>query len=1150
MTIPTQNAIIDNSCDILSMRNVLRSYLSEPNFSELRIATGYWDLPGLTLIYDELSAFLSREGTLFYLLIGSDPIVRTYQLRNPISKGHFPGDYIRRDIHTLEVREEYQCVVELLIRYMDETQNGAKIKVRLCKRDGEGDSQFLHAKCYLFMGRTSAGIIGSSNFTKKGLEDNAELNYLETNSQIITAEVKDGNPYKGHKQWFDEKWAEAEDWNAELLEELLQSPNRPAAPMETPLADVLTPYESYIRLLGDRFGTLADSNIETLLRSYLPQDIRPLQYQLDAAALCYQIMHQHGGFLLGDVVGLGKTIVGVLLLKYYLEVAEQEGRDKKALLIVPPAIKSSWVEKIEQFDKGRTDAILPCVDFITTGSIGKLMEGDEYEEDTTGDFDGELKHTDYGLILIDESHNFRNNGTQMYEALDSLIEEIGLKKGVYPYIGLISATIQNNSPEDIRNQIYLFQRKPNESTLSVEGHNLEHFFAGVCQRYRTIINQHPTGIDEINANRKALIFLSEEIHNKVLAELLVRRTRTDVKKDYHENLYFPEIVGPTKLEYQLNGRLSRLFYDTMALIAPTPEDLQNEQKGIVYMRYRATEYLNKELQMRYSGKNMNPEKSSSRLARIMQILLVKRLESSFTAFRESLENLQRYSRNMLQMWEDDCIFICPQIDVNAELNVTAKQKKNANYTMALCYDDIRAKIKRLDKGGRNNKHQNAEYRRSDFNPKYYELLCKDICYIDELVNRWKDERSDPKLMRFNRAIYEVLFDKEKNASQKLVVFSEAIATAKEVANILIDAGKRVLTITADNRDEEETNIRANFDANYTDGEQRDDYDAIVTTEVLAEGVNLHRANTILNYDTPWNSTRLIQRIGRVNRIGSKADKVYVYNFYPSAEGDGEINLVQRAYTKLQSFHTLFGEDNRIFSEEEELSEVDYKKLLDGQETPYTKYIAQLQEYKKTHSERFEQIMAVPAPITTSWKADNNETLFVIKNTGSRAGSTYIQVEGEKGVILSCLEMLQHSECSEETKPIEATISEEQQNIAIHTYQMYMSKIYKVAANSNKNIENAKLFIRTQIASKNLSKGAKEKLNIASRIIGKGDIALAKKLVALSKQISEQSLFETTDEQKMERVNAVIEKELQSLNQDMVKRYGEPYIYWSINKINN
>ena len=457
----------------------------------------------------------------------------------------------------------------------------------------------------------------------------------------------------------------------------------------------------------------------------------------------------------------------------------------------------------------------------------------------------------------------------------------------------------------------------------------------------------------------------------------------------------------------------------------------------------------------------------------------------------------------------------------------------------------------MDKEGRNTKQQNAEYHRSDFDPKYYDLLCEDIRYIDDLVNRWKDERTDPKLLRFNCAIYDNLFDPEKNHPQKLVVFSEAIATVNEITDALTTAGKRVLKITAANRDKEENTIRVNFDANY-EGEQRNDYDAIVTTEVLAEGVNLHRANTILNYDTPWNSTRLIQRIGRVNRIGSLEDKVYVYNFYPSAEGDAEINLVQRAYTKLQSFHTLFGEDNRIFSEEEELSDVDYKKIVDGQETPYTRYIAQLQQYKTAHPERFEEILTAKAPICTTYQASEAEALCVIKTQGKRAGAVYVRVTPDKPTILSCLDMLQYSACSEDTPACAIPLSEAQQKAAIQAYNVHISKIYRAAIGGNKQIDKARQFIREWIAKEGLSAEAKQRLNIASRIVAKGDTALAKKMVLLFEQVMDlqQSLFETTQEQKMQRVNEIIERELQSLNQSMIQRYGEPYIYLSINKVNN
>ena len=1150
-----QKTLIDNS-ELRTMQHALHDAFGMVDLQRVRIATGYWDLKGLALVKNDIRAFLEREDTQLQLLIGKDPYIYANQMANPKYKNKdYPEGFIRTDIEDLDLaNQDCKEVVEMLLSFCK--GDSPKFDIHIYTSAQE-EAQFLHSKCYIFECPNEAcAIIGSSNFTKKGLEENSELNYIENDYLQVTSPSPNPN-HKSFITWFEEKWELSTPWSQQFIEQVLDPTpiaKRVRQDQEERLRNTpLTPYQAYIRLLSDRFGQLVNDDMDAVLRSYLPSDISPYKFQMDAATLCTQVMHQHGGFMLGDVVGLGKTIVGVLVLKYYLDTAEEENRAHKALIIVPPAIKSSWVKTIEQFDADRDDKIAPYVDFITTGSISKLMEGEDDDlEEETDDFDDSLAHEAYGLIIIDESHGFRNKSTQKYEKLEDLIEEIHLQAGYYPYIGLLSATIQNNSPEDLRNQIYLFQRHPKESTLAVEGHNLDYFFNQACARYEEIIRQHPTGETEKQTNRAALIYLSQEIHNKVLAELLVRRTRTDIKNDYKEDLHFPTVVGPVPLEYKMNQKLSQLFYDSMQLIAPDPKDIANGKPGIVYMRYRATEYLTPELKKRYSGRNMTPEKSASRLARIMQILLVKRLESSFTAFRESLENLQRYTRNMITMWEDDCIFICPQIDVNAELNLAEKRRKtgNKNYTLAQCYDDIRAKIKKLPKE-KNAKFQNAEYKRSDFDARYYQLLVEDIRYIDELVSRWKDMRSDPKLLRFNRAIYEELFDTEKNKPQKLVVFSEAISTVEEIAQALDDAGKRVLTITAANRNEKEQTIRANFDANY-DGEWLNDYDAIVTTEVLAEGINLHRANTILNYDAPWNATRLIQRIGRVNRIGSIEENVYVYNFFPSDEGDKTINLKQRAFTKLQSFHTLFGEDSRVFMEEEELSQVDYMKLVDGKETPYTKYIAELQEYKQRYPEKYKYICSLDAPIVSSFKGSEEENLFVVKTDINNAGSVYVQVSNGEGRIIPCLDMFTHCACEENTPSANIDMDPQLAEQAILTYNTHVAKIYRAATSNNRYITNAKLFIREIISQQGLTNDAKQRLSIASRIMGKGDVALARKVCRLADQYHDiqLSLFESSEEEKMSRISAIIEEELKALNRKMIERNGEPYIYFCTNKVNN
>src|SRR5690606_28444714 len=155
-----------------------------------------------------------------------------------------------------------------------------------------------------------------------------------------------------------------------------------------------------------------------------------------------------------------------------------------------------------------------------------------------------------------------------------------------------------------------------------------------------------------------------------------------------------------------------------------------------------------------------------------------------------------------------------------------------------------------------------------------------------------------------------------------------------------------------------------FDANYI-GEKKNDYNIIITTDVLAEGVNLHRANVIVNYDTPWNATRLMQRIGRVNRIGSVAGVIYNYNFYPSQQGDEEIKLYNNALIKLQGFHSAFGEDAQIYTHEEMLEQFKlFEEGLPDDEDKRLHYLRFIREFKDKNPKEFKRIKAFPLKART------------------------------------------------------------------------------------------------------------------------------------------------------------------------------------------
>ena len=181
-----------------------------------------------------------------------------------------------------------------------------------------------------------------------------------------------------------------------------------------------------------------------------------------------------------------------------------------------------------------------------------------------------------------------------------------------------------------------------------------------------------------------------------------------------------------------------------------------------------------------------------------------------------------------------------------------------------------------------------------------------------------------------------------------MLFSESVDTLEYLYQRLTNDLKRsdVLMVTSYNRSNLGNAIKENFDANH-DGERKNDYNIIITSDVLAEGVNLHRSNVIVNYDSPWNATRLMQRIGRVNRIGSTADNIYNFMFYPSQQGDKEIQLYKNALIKIQGFHSAFGEDAKIYSVEEIVKEF---KIFDRNVTDnLDKKIALLREVRELYN---------------------------------------------------------------------------------------------------------------------------------------------------------------------------------------------------------
>ena len=1171
-----QNKLLDNSNEQLSLRSCLRTLISNPECRKIQIATGYWDLPGTNLLFDELKVFLEERNGKVELLIGEDPHLYGAQLSALPEGEKFPDFYIKRDFAKLT--DTYQPIAQLLLDYVKfdgESDADSPIKIHVYGAT-EDERQFLHAKCYILTSGEdlvfARAIVGSSNFTVKGLggtgkdveRGNAELNYLETNP-LIVASHNGSATIRSHVDWFKEKWKNSRPWNGRFRmllvnspigEKLRHSPTPSAAelPIQTPAP--LTPYEVYIKLLQHRYGPIVDAAVAAEIDAYLPPSMIKLEYQKDAVKQCLAALKSRGGFLLADVVGLGKTIVAALVIRRFLDCPDD--RPAKVLVVTPPAVKSAWTDTLDQFNVPSA-----AVDFVTTGSIGQLIE-DEFEESDeldddadVGEFDGDLRNENYGLIVIDESHRFRNATTAMYKALDALIHKTIDETAVCPYIGMLSATPQNNSPRDIKNQIYLFARDRKHSAFDAvpDGGNLEAFFSDIESKYADqrkkaeVLLSLPGGCspEEMSSVRDAIGRLSQEVRDKVLDDVLVRRTRTDVQRYYAEDiarqrLHFPAIEGPNELKYILTPRLAQLFADTMAVIAPEGEFHFRDARYLCYFRYQAVRFLrNPADREKYKFKNLDAERFSEQLAHIMQMLLVKRLESSFPAFKESLLNLRRYTDNMVAMWEAGTIFICPQLDVNKEF-------ENAGYDMALVQMTLRGKIEKLTRDGKNEQNRNCEYTRADFDESYIELIKKDRRLVSDLYDRWTQEVNvDPKLEEFKRRLPE-LMEHPHNVEGKLVIFSEAKATVSVLAETLESCGYagRVLTITAKNRKEMEPTIKENFDANFT-GEQKNDYDVIITTEVLAEGVNLHRANFILNYDAPWNATRLMQRIGRVNRIGTQADFVHVYNFMPSAEGDQYIKLVGKAYVKLQSFQSLLGEDSKIFTNAETVETLELNTITsEDEESAFAPYIAELKAYKAAHPDRYAQIESIPCGEAATTVSTPGAAYLTV--APPRGAGLFVRVpDGGDAKVIPFAEMLEACKVAPDAPAAELPADwGGKREAAITAYIHYQAPV-KDYFKKTKAAKLAMLYADRLKSDHGFeaSKETKKLLTVAKQLIEGGNVDVTKKLNALGARFysPQMELLPVTAEE----VNAAIQESLAAIAAAHEAHKGKPRIVTGLAK---
>ncbi len=785
----------------------------------------------------------------------------------------------------------------------------------------------IHAKVYIMRKDPEKvpDMYGSVITGSSNFSEAGLVNNLEFN-----VELKDAADVQFALDKFEDLWAEATDIKDTYIE---------AVEKKTWVRDDITPYQLYLKTLYEFFKEEINSDKENF-DDIMPDGYMCLQYQQDAVTQARQKLDAYNGVFISDVVGLGKTYICAMLAKTF-------DSNTYKLIICPPLLVDYWKEVLDDFKVTRYEV-------VSRGKLDTIIE----------------KGSDkYSYVFVDEAHNFRNSNTESFTKLHQICRG---KKVI-----LISATPINNYTSDIENQIYLFQSKHNGTINGIK--NLEGFFRNLNSK----LSKLPKGSEAYN---KQLRENSEIIRDRLLREIMIRRTRSEIKEYYAEDLEkqgltFPEVGSPEKIVYEFDEQTDETFTETMAVI-----------KEFRYARYTPLLYLKdktKYAQMLTAQHNMGG---------FMKGILVKRLESSFYAFRMTLTRFIESYEKFIDMAKKGKVYISKKVDVY-DLIDDGDDDKLLDY---IENEDV------------------MEFDITEFEPKFITDLERDLSDLRSLKDMWSFITVDPKLQEFRRELTTDPIMKDK----KIIVFTESKETAEYLREGLRDIyGDRVINFSGESSRALRYEIENSFDPKLKSN-GKDKYDLLITTDVLSEGINLHRANVIVNYDLPWNPTRIMQRVGRINRVGTEYDRIYVFNFFPTAQSEEQVPLEERILEKLQAFHDTLGEDIKYLSDEEEISSKklfsELNKNLDEDEestNPELAYLKVIREIRDNDPKLFEQLKYLPKKAKAGKNSELVDTTATIGFIRKGALKTFF-ISDEKGTKqLTFMEAIKYIESKPNDKKI-------------------------------------------------------------------------------------------------------------------------------------
>ena len=852
-----------------------------------RFAVGYFFLSGFQSIAKELQRVkelrllignTTNRETLEQLAEGYRRLeqvtdvaeAQAYPKRTEIRQmGTETAENIIASVELMDQTDEGEALIKTLVEMIAEK----RLRVRVYTKGR------LHAKAYIFdydgEGRYEKGIavVGSSNLTLSGVSHNTELNVVVQGNANHTELCR----------WFDELWDEAQDFDESLMEVMKSS--WAIAPVG--------PYDIYMKtlyeLVKDRLE--GDDEGDILWEADITKQLA--DFQKVAVQQAVQIIRDYGGTFVSDVVGLGKSYVGAAIVKYFERIEHA-----RPLIICPAPLVEMWERYNEVYQLN-----------ARVLSMGVLREGDGGQDEGAHGIAStildDVRYRDRNFVLVDESHNFRHPNTQRYKVLETFLTT-GRR------CCFLTATPRNKSAWDIYHQIKLFH--PDDITdLPIDPPNLRTYFRQIEKGERNLPDLLRDILIRRTRNHILRWYGFDEETNQPVDPSQFQEYLDGHRKAYvivgEKKQFFPKRVLET-ISYNIEDTYQGLYFKLREHLGkPRGSRLHASSNGeLTYARYGLWNYVigAKQKQEPYT----NLQRSGINLRGLMRVLLFKRFESSVYAFKGTVRRLLKVHERFLEALKGG---IVPAGDEAQDILYEPNEAEEQDLIEALRLVSERYDI-------------------ADFK---IEALRTDIEHDIQLLRGLLELVSpitaaqDAKLQILKKRLTEPPFNEGK-----CLIFTQYADTARYLFENINPNGKRedIDVIYSGDKSKERVVGRfapkANPEYRFQRGES--ELSTLIATDVLAEGLNLQDGDKIINYDLHWNPVRLIQRFGRIDRIGSEHDVIYGFNFLPETGIEQNLGLRQILRHRIQEIHDTIGEDAAILDKSEQLNEAAMYAIYEGE----------------------------------------------------------------------------------------------------------------------------------------------------------------------------------------------------------------------------